>query len=406
MDCISPKTSADVLFDAHDVAICREWMRTAKGPGTVLILETPHTGMGVSTLLRLLCGELGIEPIAISTNIPKLKTLLKDASGSPFTVEGLKKIMIVDPLDAVLAEPTCATDLSEFFKSKAPIPAIVAGIRLRSSLAKLGDMVSPKVYSVTTLTFKAIEDSIALAYLEDIKRRHNKRVNVKDVWTGDLRNALAALDTDVPRSIKDDHCDGVQAVARVLFEKTLTIRDSIAMHEGDVSMITAGTHENYPHTGQTIETCARMADVYSITDAMDEHMYTTQRWELGDVCTAISSGGPVAYLDKDAGAAHKHIDLSKFGTIWSRNNNQRTKEKALRGIRQIMIEHGMCMGHHIESIATIRGMMMHAVKRDEWDHVSRIVNILPPETVLAIMRLWKSGYTQAHHGVYKKKRLS
>lgn len=401
-----PNTTSEVLLDAEDIRRCKHWLATASGACRVLVIESPHTGMGVSTLLRLACHEEGIEPIYVSTNMPKLKTLLRDASGSPITVDGLKKIFVIDPVDAVLAEPTCAMEIADFFKAKSPIPAVFAGIRLRSSIAKLNDMVPPKLYEVTTIALKEIDTTRALAYLEDIKQREQKKVDVTTLWTGDVRNALAALETDVPGSIKDDHCDGTNAVSRVLFDPTLTIRDSIHMHEGDVSMIIAGTHENYPHTGQSVDTCAKLAEAYSISDCMEEHMYATQRWELADVTTAISAGAPIAYLDKHASQKHRTIDLSKFGTIWSRNNNQRTKEKSLRGIRHTMIEHGIRNGHHIESLAAMRAMIMHAVKLDrDWETIIAMVSDLPNETILAIMRLWKCGYTQAHHGYVKKRRL-
>ena len=166
-------------------------------------------------------------------------------------------------------------------------------------------------------------------------------------------------------------------------------------------MITAGTHENYPLTGQSIDACAKLADIYSITDVMDECMYDTQRWELGDVCTAISSGGPVAYIDKQKSQHHTKINLSKFGTFWSRGNNQRTKEKALRNIRSVMLENGMHSSSTIDSLATIRAL----VTSQNWDALLPILESLPNDTVLAIMRLWKSGFTQAHYNALKKKRL-
>lgn len=398
MEAFKPRTTSDLLLDPDGVSRVKQWIRDTTGKAKVLVIESASVGAGISTLIRLACSEEHVEPIIISSSAQKLKSFLKDASSSSYTVDFRKKILVIDSLDAVFSEPTCAAELSDYFKSIATIPAICAGHRLRSSTSKLHDMLT-KAYHIDTVSFPEIDPTKALAYLHSIRDSLGRTAPV--AWRGDLRNALASLDADVQNALKDDQCDGVDAVWRVLFDPTLTIRESISMHGKDISMITAGTHENYPLTGQSIDACAKLADIYSITDVMDECMYDTQRWELGDVCTAISSGGPVAYIDKHKSQHHKKINLSKFGTFWSRGNNQRTKEKALRNIRSVMLENGMHSSSTIDSLATIRAL----VTSQNWDALLPILESLPNDTVLAIMRLWKSGFTQAHYNALKKKRL-
>ena len=360
--------------------------------------------MGISTLIQLACAEEGAEPVVVSTNIPKLKAFLADVAASPMTVEGRTKILVIDPLDAVLAEPTGTADLSEFCKAGARIPLIFAGIRMRSSMAKLQECVHAKLYDKTVLAVPPIAPATALAFLRRAAATLGSSVPPGTVWTGDVRNAVAALTLNITGAAKDVVCDGVDAVRRALCDASLTIRDAIRMHEGDVSMITSGTHENYPLTGQTIETCNKMAETYSLADIMEERMYDTQRWELGDVQVAVAVGGPVAYLDKAAAERAPPMDLSKFGTIWSRNNNHRTKEKTLRAVRNALIECGMRGATHIDSIAAVRHMVMHAIRADQWASIMDRLGDVPHDTVLGMMRLWKCGYTQAHHGQLKRKR--
>jgi hypothetical protein len=360
--------------------------------------------MGISTLIQLACAEHGAEPVVVSTNIPKLKVFLADVAASATTVEGRAKILVIDPLDAVLAEPTGAADVAEFCKAGARIPMIFAGMRMRSSTSKLHDCIHAKTYDKTTVAFPPIDTPKALAFLRGAAATLGSTVSVEDAWTGDVRNALAALSLNVSGAAKDIVCDGVDAVRRALCDAGLTIRDAIRMHEGDVSMITSGTHENYPLTDQSIETCNHLAETYSLADVMEERMYDTQHWELGDVHIAIAVGGPVAYLDKAASQRAKSLDLSKFGTIWSRNNNHRTKEKALRGIRDALTERGWHGAAHIESISTLRHMVMESIKADRWSACMDRFRDLSPETILSMMRLWKCGYTQAHHGQLKRKR--
>jgi hypothetical protein len=358
--------------------------------------------MGISTMIRLACEQLGIEPIYVSSNVPKLKAFLYDASGSPYTVDFRKKLLVIDPLDAVFAESTCASELADFFKTKARIPVVCAGHRLRSSTSKLGSMFPAKLYTMQKIAFPAIEESVARPYIERVA--HSFGCTKLPVWNGDIRNAIVAITANLSNVTKNSKCDGTEAVSRVLFDDTLTIRESIRMHEGDVSMIVAGTHENYPRTGQDIETCSRLADAYSIADCMEEVMYSTQRWDLNGVYTGLVTGAPIAYLDKTVGKKHKGIDLSKFGTIWSRGNNQRTKEKALRHIRNAMMEHGMYSSHSLDCIAMIRTAIMDAIKSGRWEKIDPIIKKLPNETILAIMRMWKCGFTQAHYGSLKKRR--
>ena len=397
MNAFEPTSTSDLLLDSECIAKVKRWIRETTGKAQVLVIQSVSVGVGISTLIRLACSELDVEPVIISSSLQKLKLFLRHISGSAYTVEMKKKVIVFDSLDAVFSEPTCAVDVSEHFKGISPIPVICAGHRLRSSASKLHDMLG-KLYAVETVSFPPLEDAKVVPYLEKIRAALKRSAPI--AWHGDLRNALTAIDADVTDASKDEQCDGVKAVWRVLFDPELTIRDSINMHEGDVSMITAGTHENYPSTGQSIETCARLADIYSIVDAMDEKMYATQRWELGDVCTALSSGGPVAYLDKVASQKHKHLDISKFGTFWSRGNNQRTKEKALRSIRSYMMEHGMPSSSSIDSLAIIRTIVMS----QKWEDIVPLLGSIPDTTVLAIMRMFKCGFTQTQYGLLKKKR--
>ena len=402
-----PASTDDLLVDAASVAACKQWIRDCRdqiGCRRALIVTSPSTGMGITTMIRLACAEEGAEPVCVSTNIPKLKVFLADVAASATTVEGRSKILIIDPLDAVLAEPSGAADIAEYCKAGSRIPMIFAGMRMRSSVAKLHDCVHPKLYEKTVLAVPPIDTAAALALLRTAAASVGSTVPIEPLWKGDIRNALAAVTLDVSNAAKDDVCDGVDAVRRALCDDSLTIRDAIRMHEGDVSMITSGTHENYLRTGQSIDTCCAMSETYSLADIMEERMYQTQRWELGDVQIAVAAGGPVAYLDKAASQRTHNLDLSKFGTIWSRNNNQRTKEKAFRAIRDALMERGMGGAARIDGIATLRHIILASVSSGRLDDAAARLGDLPNEMVLAIMRLWKCGYTQAHHGHIKRKR--
>lgn len=396
----------DLLLDERCMEECLEWMR--KPTLSLLVIESPHTGMGITTFLRCACEELDMEPIIVSTTLPKLKTFLSDACSSWYTVDFKRKILILDPLDAIVADPLSATELADFMKSGLrKLPIVVAGIRLRSSMSKLESMTSPKV-TVHHIKFPEIDPGKAQTFLQE----HCRRVGGDDipVWNGDLRNALASIDTGIRESTKDLKCDGVAAVRRVLFDQSLTVREAIRLHDGDVSMIVAGTHENYMRTDQTIDACARMADAYSLADIMEEASYKTQRWDLTEMSMALSAGAPVAYLEKKTSKKYTTMDISKFGTIWSRNNNQRTKEKMYRTMYCVFAEQNLWSMAHLESLGTVRSMIMHAIermkKKDDApiDKCVQILKGLPNTTLLGIMRLWKSGYTQVHHSMLKKKR--
>lgn len=402
-----PQSTADLLLDPASVAACKRWIREcrkAHGLRRALIITSPTSGMGISTMIRLACEEECTEPIFVSTNIPKLKAFLLNVAASAMTVEGRTKIMVIDPLDAALAEPTGAADIAEYCKVGSRIPMIFAGMRMRSSASKLHDCVHPKTYEKTTIAVPPIDETRALAFLRRAAMALGATVPIEPLWTGDVRNSLAALSLNISAGAKDAVCDGVDAVRRALCDESLTIRDAIRMHEGDVSMITSGTHENYPLTGQTIETCCKLAETYSLADVMEEHMYETQRWELGDVQVAVAAGGPVAYLDKTASQRARNLDLSKFGTIWSRNNNHRTKEKAFRSVRDALTERGLRGAGNVDSIATLRRIVIESIKADRLENAVARLGDLPHDIVLAMMRLWKCGYTQAHHGQLKRKR--
>lgn len=389
--------SVHILDDAviEDV---RRWLR--KGTG-VAWLKGSRPGIGISTLITTLCEEEGYDPIIISSSAPKTKQLLKDAARCPMTVSFRKKVIVIDPVDAVMVEPSCAMDVTDFFKSKSPcvVPVLVAGARLRSSMTKILDMFPPKLYDLATFEFPVPARDRALAALRRLGTPPGD-MNIEAIWDaaqGDFGSAVMAVRIGLGESAtKDDMCDGFDAVRRILQDPTVTLRDAMCLQHGDSTMVSAGIHENYVRTAQSIETCAALSEMIAEADCVDNAMYAHQRWELHEYYDALTAGAASVLLDKPSRPST--MDLTKFGTVWSRENNRRTKEKSLMRIMQARAAEGLGP-LDMHALAMVRTMIMTCVRDTRYAEIPE----MPADTILAIMRLWKVGYTQSHHAHVKKR---
>lgn len=320
--------SRDLVLDQTIVDTFRQWVRESTRRD-VAVISSELPGCGITTMIKCVCAEESIDPVHMATSIPQARAFLKDASRCPVSALGFKKILVVDPMDAVCFEPLCAADLTEFIKSaKTKIPLIFAGHVQRSSASKLVDALKTTPPSVITrFHFPRIDDTKALLYLAMYRTLIASSAHVRSAWQGDFRNALNAIRLDVPRANKDVFCDGLVALQKLLTDPSMTFREALRLHSNDISMLSAGVHENYLLVPtQSIESCADLAECFSAGDVFDTEMYAHQKWELGGAQSACTAGATAVLSAK----AVPKTQFSKFGTMWSRGNNQRSKVDGFR----------------------------------------------------------------------------
>lgn len=323
-----------VLLDEDLVLKFRNWLGTAK-PGSVAILTCDAGGSGISTLIVNSIADLHIEAVYVAQPTRALKSFLVDSSSSSRTVTGARKILVVDPVDSVISDPTSSADFAEFMKSgKSRVPIVLAGIRQRSSLAKIRDVVKPKIYDILDIQFPQIEDSTATTELVRLFPQHAR--DIDGIWArsnGDFSTATKNLAAGFSGE-KDHIIDGTRAISKLLFE-SVNLFDAQRIIEGDSTVIASGIFENYALTGQDIDVAAHIADTFSGTDLIDETMFANQRFELVDIYNTISAGAGAVLA-----APSRPFQIVKYGSLWSKNSNIQTKKKSMRAINSYLASKG------------------------------------------------------------------
>lgn len=389
--------SSDSLLDRDTVDALRAHLAGASG---VTIVRSACPGVGVSTLLECLLGELDFEVVHVATALPKLKALLTDACTSSVSVTMRRKIILLDPIDSIIADVSAAMDLADFSKRPRRVPVLIAGCRQRSSHTRVDDMFGKKS---ATFHFPALADDVAVARLLEL----SPTGDVRSVWAraqGDFRSACNALGILLGASAtKDEVCDGVDAIARIL--GGVSMRDAMRVQGGDTSMVSSGVFENYHAMRPTVHQAAQIADLFSKADAVDEMIYGKQRWDLTEYYAALTAGGPAVVLSS-ARAPPAVPVIAKYGTVWSRSNNQRTKEKAIRAVRMQLAENG-CGGMDVGDLALVRAMVAQCSRRGDYAAGAGLMRgTLEPDGVLHVMRLFKTwSYPQSEHAKFKKAAL-
>lgn len=386
------------LLDHSRVNDVREWL-TRASKGDILLLRTQTSGCGLTSMLTVLLAETQCEQVALKNTSTRIKTLIEDAGMTLYTaLERKKKIIVFDPIDALFAgEPMASSDILSVLEDP-PLPVICMGFLQRSSLARILDTLNKKI-PYTMIEFPHIRDDVAMTALTTLFPNTEKDI-VLTVWKnahGDFRAAKSALQMGDERNMKDIVCDGLDALKKILFSSGIQLRDCIQYHHGDPQMLTMGVFENYHLTNPAIDVCSIVSDSFSKANIVEERIFGNQEFQLSDFHASLSVGYAAAYLPK----TDKPPPIHKVGSLWSRANNQRSKEKTVQAIAFAMLSNGWTP-LHAPDIAYVRGLILQYVKTDKYKEIISILGNLDDAIILHIMRLFKTSYSQSQHSKLKK----
>lgn len=315
-DPYAPKTSKDVLLDRLVVEDLDSWLRE---PGGGCGIALACVGAGLSTLVRLLVEELNFDAIWIVAGTKRAQDVLKDAGTFDVAPTGRRKLIVVDEFD-----PTdrFSSVVSDYFKSGTPVKLVCLAHSIRST--------KPLEFASKWRTF-----AFPKASAEQIDAVLRKAGFVTDLRfeDGDVRSAFRLCISGHSR--KDTFREGLDVVDAVLSGKGGSIGDVLREYAADPSVVSMGVFENYP-TVSTLESAAKISDGFSIADTVDTAMYKTQLWELTNFHGA-STVGVASTMLKNNG---KKMRAEKFGTVWSRIYNSRSKRKTVAEINLRKMAHG------------------------------------------------------------------
>lgn len=233
--------------------------------------------------------------------------------------------------------------------------------------------------------------------------------------------------------VKDDADDGLDLVEAVLRgERGRTVRDGLRVFAMEPGMLGMGIYENYGAVVRDVGAAARVADDFSVADLVDRHMYARQAWDLHDLYGACSVAAPAmsihAQLDdgrrpkkvrlargaKDTAAAKASanagagagVQVTKFGSVWSKSYSMCAKLKHLKAVSLKYAEAGLAaMGP--TDLAFVRLCVRRAIERDDEAALRQACWPLDAAEVLCLARLdagpdGSKWYKQSTHARLKK----
>ena len=393
------------MIDTGTIQELKTWLETCRG-GDVMFVRGANPGLGITTLLHTLIDE-PFEALWIPNGTSKLKHTLIDAASSTISPLMRRKIFVFDPVDALFADTSASADIAEFVRrGTCRVPIVCAGFRMRFSTTRATDIFDKRKYNITRLEVPPLDSVAALRHLMGVAKVHAfPESHVPGIWDaaqGDLRSAISAIEAGLASGVKDQVCDGVEAIAQILTSKDLTMRDAMDLQDGDTSVVSMGVFENYHRAVESIESCCEVSDLFSRADLVDEAIYGRQRWELTSVYAALTAAGPSTIVKAEKGP-RRELVIEKYGSVWSRGNNQRSKENMLLALSHQGMAHG-CTSLTASDLAYVRGMLLELAADGKYaDMASLVSDVFDEQGVLGIIRMFRSKkYTQTDHTKYKR----
>lgn len=454
----TPRTSLGTLYSDVDVAALRAWLMAA-GPGAAALATAP-TGSGLSTLVRLLVKEVGLDAVWVCSGTPRVRALLHAAGANPVSVVLRRAIIVVDEIDGMAATgDTGLADALAFVKTKPPVPMLFLGKACRSVKPMEFAKAWPK------FAFARPPPSRVAAYLRGVAAAHGVPLDAPAIDAlaaqakGDVRSAIMAMDfarshqrshqpatphqplaggqasllaffKPAPRvtvDVKDDADDGLDLVEAVLRgDRGRTVADALAVFSMEPGMVPMGVFENYAAATHDIHVAARIADEFSAADTVDRYMYAKQAWDLHDAYGALALAAPAMAMHHHPAAAQGRrpapkkpkrsavavkppaptIHVTKFGSVWSKSYNMCAKQKNLKAIalkyaEAALVPMGPC------DLAFVRLCIREALSAAAAspEDVRRLCWPLTAAEVLGLARLDVAGsgwYKQSTHAWLKK----
>lgn len=381
-------------YDA-DVLAIREWVSTGTSRSILLVVGIP--GCGASSLLTTILAELDIESVWLTPGIQKLRASLHDAGCSYYSATGRRKVVVLDGFEAIMGDANSAADVGDFVRRAFPAPTICLAHRTRTIIKRFRDLfnaasrIRGTVVELHPLPPERIQGILEHKY-PSVKSE--EAVKIARHCKGDLKAAFSALDfctTDASSRLKDEIPESFAVVDRILEGGISTVRDALDMASAESTVISYGIFERY---GLSPE----IAEAFSIADVLEEHMFANQKWELGDVHAAVAVGYPAVMMTASGNKAlpKKTTDTFTYGMVWSRLHLHAARKKLTHTISSQRAESRL-MTIPITDLGLVRGMVVHAEKNKDFETLKSVLHGMRPDGILALMRLWKGGYTQSTH---------
>lgn len=325
----APSLSIDTVLFSPLVGDIKAWLSDEKNDAGFV---SGPCGSGVTTLMTCVIRELGMESHTIDHLSKNFTTMLEDSNKIHTSIEGKKIIVVIDGIDSSAVGKRILTIVSDHVKNGSKHKFVCVGHRERSS----GSNDFAKKWK--QFHFDAPTESRMFETLSRINEGRLTDVTLAKIVRanphGDIRSCINSLEIELRRPGKqidgrDSFVDGIDAIEYMLSKDDATFSDVYKIYEQEPMMTSTGVFENYLRYFKSSDTISRLADSLSSSDVVSERMMSTQDWGLQYAHCAFSVGDVKMSLE-----TNKKLIVEKFGTVWSKSNNQRMNAKKLSMVRQ------------------------------------------------------------------------
>ena len=138
-----------------------------------------------------------------------------------------------------------------------------------------------------------------------------------------------------------------------------------------------------------------IAEAYSWSDVLEDSMFGTD-----DIYSFLPLMTTATVFSKAA----KQGKVKTFGVVWSKNNARYAKVKNIQQIQWAMLESQKSSLTLCDGIDSYRTLLTHCIHAKEYEKAGQIATQigLTPQTLILLMRTWKTKYTMSIHAKVKQ----
>lgn len=394
----APTKSINNVLYSPEVEELKSWLLNGVNDAGFLC---GSCGSGVSTLVKTILSELDLEPYYIDHNEKDFINRLDISNMIRTSVTGKKIIIVIDNLDSTSADKRCLNAISDHVSKGSTNKILCTGHYERRT--KSNEFAHKwKNFQLKTPSFDRLVQE--LIRINDgalsIDRIH---VIVAKQPDGDIRSCINTLEMEMKLqnknvdNVRDFFVDGIDSIEFVFNKNDYDFNKIYKIYEQEPMMISMGVYENYIkffHEDE-INIVSSISDGLSFGDIIYEKNNAEQNWsQLYDHCAhSVCNTAMFRCLSKST----NDIKVEKFGTIWSKINNQKLNSKKINAIEIVRAEHGLPFLCTLD-LSYVRYIIKHKIDGDE----KEFIDTCYPWSSEEILLLFRTGFEQYKHARVKK----
>jgi len=391
----APSRSVDNVLYSPVVEDLKVWLSDGKNDAGFLC---GSCGSGVTTLVKTVLSELDFEPYFINHSDKNFTNQLIDSNITNISVIGKKMIVVVDGLDSNSADKRILNIISDHVSKGSTNKFLCVGHYGRSMKS------NEFAHKWKNFQLKTPDENTIFEELLRINAGVLSEKRVRDIARkGDLRSCINILEMEMRTQSSDAihgsdiFVDGIDSIEFMLDTTRADFDQIYKIYEREPIMISMGVHENYIKAfhKDEIDAISVIADGFSSSDVIYEKMNRDQDWDqfYGHCAHSVCN----AKMLRNRSKSKDTVKVEKFGTIWSKINNQKLNAKKLNTIAMVRAEHGL-PSIDVLNLSYVREIVKKGIDGDERE----FIDLCYPWKSEEILLLFRIGFDPYKHAKVKK----